>query len=67
MVAQTQVVLPAELVKLLSRDAEAMKLSLPAYLSFLRECNTRQLDAKFRDAAKFMFSKYPDTLRKLSQ
>jgi hypothetical protein len=67
MVAQTQIQLPADLAEQLSRDAADMKLSLPAYLAYLRECSARQLDASFRDAAKYMFAKYPETLRKLSQ
>lgn len=64
---QAQVTLPKELVEQLEADAIAVGLDLPAYLKFLRHCQAGALDAKARDAARFMFSKHGDSLRKLAQ
>jgi len=64
---QTEVTLPRELVEQLEADAKAAGLDLPAYLKFLRHCHAGHLDAKARDAARFMFSKHGDSLRKLAQ
>lgn len=62
-----QVELPADLAARLQRDAQAMGLSLPAYLAFLEQCRQGRLDAKAQDAARFMFSKHGDSLRKLAE
>ncbi len=62
-----QVTLPSDLVAELTAAAKAMGLDLAAYLVFLRRSHERRHDAKFRDAAKYVFSKYPNTLRKLAQ
>lgn len=66
-VPHTQVSLPTDLVERLSKAAEAMGLSLPAYLVHLEQCRSGRLDAKAQDAARFMFSKHGDSLRKLAQ
>jgi branched-subunit amino acid aminotransferase/4-amino-4-deoxychorismate lyase len=62
-----QITLPAEQAERLQRDATAMGLSLPAYLTFLEQCKSGKLDAKAQDAARFMLSKHGDSLRKLAQ
>lgn len=63
----TQVELPKELVEKLQAEAKAMGLDLSAYLEFLRSAEARQHDAKFKDAAKYTLTNYPDTMRKLAQ
>ena len=63
----TQVSLPTDLVDHLSKDAKAMNLDLAAYLVFLEQCRNGRLDAKAQDAARFLFSKHSESLRKLSQ
>jgi hypothetical protein len=67
MVAQTQISLPTDLVDRLMRGAKAMGLELPAYLVYLEQCRLGRLDTKAQDAARFMFSKHGDSLRKLAQ
>ena len=66
-IATKQVTLPVELAERLERDARAMGLDLPAYLVFLDQCRSGRLDAKAQDAARFMFSKHGESLRKLAQ
>lgn len=63
----TPVTFPGDLAAALEREAKAMGLDVPTYVAFLRDCNLKGLDARFRDAAKYVFSKYPETLRKLAQ
>lgn len=63
----TQVNLPSDLVDRLTQAAKAMGLDLPAYLVYLEQCRAGRLDAKAQDAARFMFSKQGDSLRKLAQ
>ena len=65
--AMTQVNLPTELVEQLRQEASAMGLDLPAYLVFLAQCRIDRLDAKAQDAARFMFSKHGESLRKLAE
>jgi len=66
-VATTQVNLPSDLVERLTKAAKAMGLDLTAYLVFLEQCRVRRLDANAQDAARFMFSKHGESLRKLAQ
>lgn len=63
----TQVTLPTDLVERLTREAKAMGLDLPAYLAYLDQRRIGRLDAKAQDAARFMFTKQGDSLRKLAQ
>ena len=44
-----------------------MGLTLTAYITFLEQCRLGRLDAKAQDAARFMFSKHNESLRKLAQ
>ena len=62
-----QVTLPSALVEALLADAQRMRLDLPAYLAYLRNCRDHAHDEAFRKAAEFAFANYPETLRKLSQ
>lgn len=66
-IATKQVTLPLELAERLERDAKSMGLDLPAYLAFLDQCRSGRLDSKAQDAARFMFSKHGESLRKLAQ
>ena len=63
----TPVTLPGDLAAALEREAKAMGLDVPAYVAFIRDCHLKGLDGRFRDAAKYVFGKYPETLRKLAQ
>ena len=63
----TQVTLPKDLVERFERDAKAMGLSLPAYFAYLEQCRLGRLDPKAQDAARFMFGKHRESLRKLAQ
>jgi hypothetical protein len=65
--AHTQVTLPQALVDRFSASAKAMGLDLAAYLVYLEQCRLGRLDPKSADAAKFMFSKHGESLRKLAQ
>lgn len=51
----------------LEAEAKAMGLTVPAYIEFLQNCQRRQHDPKFVDAAKFVFNNYPQTLKKLAE
>lgn len=59
--------LPIEQFRRLEEQAKKMGLSLPAYIAFLEQCSAGRLDAKAQDAARFMFSKHGESLRKLAQ
>lgn len=65
--ATTNIELPSELVDELSNQAKRAGLPLAAYLSFLSRAAVRQHDAKFVDALRYAFTKYPNALRKLAQ
>ncbi|HVU62454.1 MAG TPA: hypothetical protein VHC70_00650 [Phycisphaerales bacterium] len=58
---------PADQADQLEAAAKAMGLTVPAYVEFLANCQRRQHDAKFVDAAKYVFKNYPQTLKKLAQ
>jgi hypothetical protein len=58
---------PVEQARRLEEEAKSMGLTLPAYITFLEQCRHGRLDAKAQDAARFMFSKHEQSLRKLSQ
>lgn len=58
---------PAEQADRLEADAKAMGLTVPVYVEFLKNCQRRQHDSKFVDAAKHVFKNYPETLKKLAQ
>lgn len=51
----------------LEAEAKAMGLTVPAYIEFLQNCQRRQHDPKFVDAAKYVFKNYPQTLKKLAE
>ncbi len=59
--------LPAALVDRLEAEAKAMGLPLAAYIEFLDNCHNRQHDAQFKDAARYVFKNFPETLKKLAQ
>lgn len=58
---------PVEQADRLEAAAKAMGLPVHAYVEFLGNAQERQHDAKFQDAAKFLFKNYPKTLRKLAE
>ena len=51
----------------LAKQATGMGLSLSAYLLLLERAQQRQLDSRFRSGLRFLFKKYPETLKALSQ
>jgi hypothetical protein len=59
--------LPEELLAELRARASRMGLELPAYLKFMMASQDKRLDSRFRDAVRHVFTKYPETLRKLAQ
>jgi hypothetical protein len=63
----TTIEIPTALATDLEARAKAMGLILAAYLSFLLRVGSRQHDAEFISAAKYLFSKYPAALRELVQ
>lgn len=65
--ATTQVTLPQDLVERLERKAKAMGLDLGAYIVYLEQCRAGRLDAQAQDAARHMFSKHGESLRKLAE
>ncbi len=58
---------PTDQADRLEAEAKAMGMNIPAYIEFLKNCQQRQHDDKFVDAAKFAFKNYPQTLKKLAQ
>lgn len=62
-----QITLPPGVAQDLEARAKKAGLSLPAYLAFLSRVQARGHDNEFVNAAKFLFSKYPNALRKLAQ
>jgi hypothetical protein len=67
MVPSRAIELPKELADRLETEAKAMGLTLPAYVEFLEACQKHKLDAKFVDAARYVFKNYPKTLKKLAE
>jgi hypothetical protein len=59
--------LPRTLADRLEESAKAMGVTVAAYVEFLEQCRKHQLDAKFADAARYVFKNYPETLKKLAQ
>ena len=59
--------MPTSLLRDLEPLAKKMGLSVPAYLAFIARVGVRQHDAEFVSAAKYVFSKFPNALRKLAQ
>lgn len=66
-IATKQVTLPVDLAERLEQGARAMGLDLPAYLAFLDQCRLGRLDVRAQDAARFMFSRHSESLRKLAE
>ncbi len=58
---------PLDQADRLEAEAKAMGVPVPAYVEFLRECQQKQHDGAFKDAAKYVFKNYPQTLRTLAQ
>ncbi|MBX3378117.1 MAG: hypothetical protein KF678_14070 [Phycisphaeraceae bacterium] len=68
MVAQTtNIPFPNDVLAQLEPRAKQFGMDVPTYLLFLARVETRGHDREFVRAAKFAFSKFPETLRKLSQ
>lgn len=59
--------LPEDQADRLEAEAKAMGLPVAAYIEFLRNCHARRHDEQFKDAARHVFKKYPETLKKLAQ
>ena len=51
----------------LQREAAAMGMSIETYVEFRENSRDRKLDPQFQSAAKYLFRKFPETLRKLAQ
>jgi len=66
-VTTTNLKVSTDIARSLEDQAKGMGVSVEAYLRFLMRVETRKHDAAFVDAAKFVFSKYPNTLRTLAQ
>lgn len=58
---------PVEQAAQLEAAAKAMGMTVPAYVEFLKNCRERGHDAKFAEAAGYVFKKYPQTLKKLAE
>jgi hypothetical protein len=59
--------LPIELIERLEAEARDMGLTLGSYVEFLRRCKHHQHSAAFVDASRYVFKKFPESLRKLAQ
>jgi hypothetical protein len=59
--------LPLEQFRRLDEEARKMGLSVPAFIAFLEQCRAGRLDSAAQDAARFMFTKHGESLRKLAQ
>ena len=64
--AITNVPLPTDIARELEAQAKRTGLSLPAYLALLARAAGRRHDDEFLNAARYIFTKYPNTLRKLA-
>jgi hypothetical protein len=67
MSATRPIELPVEQADRLEAAAKAMGLPVAAYIAYLENCHARQHDAQFKDAARYVFKNYPETLKKLAQ
>lgn len=63
----TKIELPAELAQRLERAAASAGMDLATYLAFLQHCREGALSGDAQDAARFMFTRHGDSLRKLAQ
>lgn len=63
----TNVPIPTDLAQELEQQAKRFGMSLATYIAFIARANLRQHDADFVRAARFVFSRYPATLRKLAE
>lgn len=59
--------IPTPLADRLMREAEAMNLSIGAYLLFLEQCRSKRLDAKAQDALRHVLRTQRESLEKLAQ
>ena len=64
---QTTFTLPAETAEQLADGARRMGMSVEAFIGYLANTVTRKHDAQFGAAVRNLYTKYPETLRKLSQ
>jgi hypothetical protein len=62
----TNVPLPTDLVEELNIQAKRAGLGLAPYVRLLVSVSGRRHDPDFVSAARYLFTKYPDTLRKLA-
>jgi uncharacterized protein (DUF302 family) len=61
------VTLPPEVVEELEPHAKRMGMSVAGYVSYMNQLLQGRLDRKAQDAARFMFTKHAESLRKLAQ
>ncbi len=67
MAPTTNIPFPNDALAQLEPLAKRFGMDVPTYLLFLARIEIRGHDKEFARAAKFAFSKFPETLRKLSQ
>ena len=67
MADERSISLPREQAEQLARQAASMGLSVPAYLHLLERAKSHRNDPRFLRAIRFVFTKYPETLKRLSQ
>lgn len=67
MAEEASISLPREQADQIVRQAAAMGISVPAYLHLLERAKSRGHDPRLLRAIRFVFTKYPETLKRLSQ
>ena len=63
----TNIPMPSDLATELEKEAAKYGMDLPTFIALTSRVTLRQLDREFMSAVKFVFTKYPNALRKLAQ
>jgi hypothetical protein len=63
----TNIPMPSDLASELESQASKFGMDLPTFMAFIARVHLRKLDREFTSAVKFLFTKYPNALRKLAQ
>lgn len=63
----TNVPFPNDVLAQIEPRAKRFGMDVPTYLAFLARVEIHGHDKEFARAVKFVFSKFPETLRKLAQ
>lgn len=63
----TNIPMPEDLARQLQANAAKAGLSLPTYIALLARVDVRKHDPAFVSAAQYLFKKFPQSLKRLSE